>query len=466
MKTENYQKSLLLFRSIFIELYNKSFEDNYYWQYCSLKTYKSTFERRQNEFLKQNLDAINTDFLQSEKSKTKYSILNIELYEHQITEKINSVEPTTNNSAVFFKVDLDNYIPPSLMEKVELSQKRKIEFIQTKLDQLKRSNNESYSQHLNHKKEQLDCITSDKNIQSKKDTDGQKPYLNLRLQQFLDCITDKEIEYTIKVDGGDDWGGNDIIGTIKDFQRAVKNDPKLKDFILPILKGKKEYAIDYELGDIEIYNYLEKITKSFDILKTKIVLDEVECYYTTDFKDRLIEESKRIHEENNWKTPTNELPKHLQFNVKDTHVTHINDYEAMLDKTHKHRTEAFRINSVINLLEKKIAKSEKHDLPINSNSDFAQFTHILTPKGYEKFRKCFNKYQDELTIQSITNWCSIYYAMFDLKLLSNSSNLTNYLKELPDLTNNTEMFFPKGKTRKEITEKTLTKWLNRLNKME
>lgn len=91
------------------------------------------------------------------------------------------------------------------------------------------------------------------------------------------------------------------------------------------------------------------------------------------------------------------------------------------------------------------------------------YRHVFTDIGFRVFNQCIEAHSDDLTIQSVTNWCAIFYGLSFLEMLSNTAKLTDYLKELPDLTNNSEMFFLKGKTNNEIAKSTLDKWENRLN---
>lgn len=54
------------FKTCFEKLYYQSIEDNYYWQYCPFTVYEKTLDLRLEQFLKQNLDSNEGDFLLNE----------------------------------------------------------------------------------------------------------------------------------------------------------------------------------------------------------------------------------------------------------------------------------------------------------------------------------------------------------------------------------------------------------------
>lgn len=55
-------------KSMFLELYDKSKIENYYWSYCSFRVYENSFERRKNIFLDKydDLSLNENDFIKSE----------------------------------------------------------------------------------------------------------------------------------------------------------------------------------------------------------------------------------------------------------------------------------------------------------------------------------------------------------------------------------------------------------------
>ncbi len=116
-------------------------------------------------------------------------------------------------------------------------------------------------------------------------------------------------------------------------------------------------SCNLQIGEIEVYNYFEKSTSNFNKSKVEIVLDNVENYYTTEFKERLIEESKEEHKKNNWEIPT--LPMDKAFSeFFEEHLgvnkTHVPDYNKMLEKTHKYDCSGFFIGYALKLLRSKI----------------------------------------------------------------------------------------------------------------
>lgn len=60
-------KAAKSFNSLFLELYNESIDENYFWQYCTLVTYELHYQNRLNDFLRNNPDADESDFIESEK---------------------------------------------------------------------------------------------------------------------------------------------------------------------------------------------------------------------------------------------------------------------------------------------------------------------------------------------------------------------------------------------------------------
>ncbi|GHT05616.1 hypothetical protein AGMMS49525_13120 [Bacteroidia bacterium] len=58
------------------------------------------------------------------------------------------------------------------------------------------------------------------------------------------------------------------------------------------------------LSDIEMYNYLDIITKGFDINRVKIIINDIEFYcFTTYFFDKIDKESIEIYEKSGFYSP-------------------------------------------------------------------------------------------------------------------------------------------------------------------
>jgi len=176
-------------------------------------------------------------------------------------------------------------------------------------------------------------------------------YLNLRLKQFLDAITDKKKVYQLTTDKG-----FEIEGTLSELKDLItKYDIETRNKFLPQLKNVQEYAVPFELHDIDIYNYLEKTTSNFDPVKTKIVLFDIEVYYNMDFMERITEESYNEYQKNSWEIPKMKNP--FPIKIKDKEILEIPDIDKMLRKTHFF--ERFSIKRAMSLLQEKLERPEK-----------------------------------------------------------------------------------------------------------
>jgi hypothetical protein len=187
-------------------------------------------------------------------------------------------------------------------------------------------------------------------------------YLNFRLEKFLDSITNKKTGYKMTILGEDGI----IEGTLSEFENLIselaKNNIELAKELKQQLQDKQEYVYDFELGEIEIYNYLEKITSNFEPEKTRIVLSEIEAYYTMVFKERIIEESIIEYQKNNWEIPKKKLNLAFPFKSNDVEIP---DIDKMLHKTHLF--EGFAIKRAIFLLKRKLRVNESKTACINPN---------------------------------------------------------------------------------------------------
>ncbi len=199
-------------------------------------------------------------------------------------------------------------------------------------------------------------------------------YLNLRLNQFLDSITNKKKQFELTVDN------QKIFGTLTEIQSFISTcSNELRKKLEPLFKDATEYEVEYELSDIEIYNYLENVTSNFDELKTKIVLRDVEVYYTMDFLERIHSESIKIYRQEGWEIPVIKYEPTGKFKG----IT-MPDYDKMGKKTHPF--EDFNILRVKSILNKKLEKVKDESVELEQINENL-FPEIFKEKGYDLF--CF-----------------------------------------------------------------------------
>jgi hypothetical protein len=211
----------------------------------------------------------------------------------------------------------------------------------------------------------------------------EKNYLDLTLKEFLDTITNKKIEYEIKITPSflkDDDKSDTITcdkGTLIDYLEKITENLRVAenpdintiktlqrfDKIINDLEASDDYYFT-ELNDIEIYNYLDHITKGFDIERVKIILWDIDVYYNTDFLERINEESMNEYLKNGWEIPQKEiiLFKPKQGKNAGKEIKHIiTDFKEMRAKTHI--ADGLSIQTAINMLKKKLNYNDK--LPHN-----------------------------------------------------------------------------------------------------
>ncbi len=207
-------------------------------------------------------------------------------------------------------------------------------------------------------------------------------YLNLRLEQFLDAITNKKNIYELKLDNGDIFQG-----ILSDFEKWFsKADAETRKKLLPLLNNKKEYKVDFELSTIEIINYLEKVTSNFDPIKTRVVLTDIEAYYHMDFRERIEKQSFAEYHKNNWEIPIKKLNL-PEFSEKANNMP---DIDKMLKKTHMFSQ--ISIIQTINLLREKLKENRvietenlKETNKTNSGNSENDLSDIFAKGGYELF---------------------------------------------------------------------------------
>lgn len=190
-------------------------------------------------------------------------------------------------------------------------------------------------------------------------------YLDFTVSEFLDTITNEEIiyDFTLKTDNTSDI----FRGTVKQLKKLFEDsnlEADSKGYLLNQISAIKENTFEKELGELEIYNYLEKVTSKFELEKMKILLDEIDIYYDMVFLERINIESVLVFNENGWQIPKlppakmkingkvfDFLPK---INNKDINMQ-MPDYESMRKKTHPF--DGFFLYKAISILKSKLEKT-------------------------------------------------------------------------------------------------------------
>ena len=111
-----------------LELYNKSIEENFFWQYCTLKTYKHTYQERFNVFINNNPDANENEFIDREITLMFGNELvrerrDIFVYRFDCDTEIDGIAA----------INLD-FLDDETVIKIKSSLERKMEFLEMKLN--------------------------------------------------------------------------------------------------------------------------------------------------------------------------------------------------------------------------------------------------------------------------------------------------------------------------------------------
>ena len=127
---------------------------------------------------------------------------------------------------------------------------------------------------------------------------------NLTLIEFLELISGyNEIkEYTIKIRATDTKTGIEpleVTGRINDFKELNKNLPQLEEFIQEL-----ENENNHSYTEIEIHNYLKKLTDNFSKDEVKIVLKEMEVFENMTLFEEMDIITTDTYTKNGWEIPT------------------------------------------------------------------------------------------------------------------------------------------------------------------
>jgi hypothetical protein len=148
----------------------------------------------------------------------------------------------------------------------------------------------------------------------------------------------------------------DIISKHEDSDNSMI---KGMERIVNKLREKDEYVFT-ELSEIEIYNYLDHITRGFDVERVRIVLWDIDVYYNMDFSERINKESMNIYLKNKWEIPQKEIVIKHPKNGIEIEKYMGNDYEKMINRTHM--CASWNIDRAINMLKKKLNNNGKNEI--------------------------------------------------------------------------------------------------------
>ncbi|KJF44286.1 hypothetical protein [Draconibacterium sediminis] len=131
----------LEFNTLFNQLYSESNKNDYYWQYCTLNTYEQHYAQREKEFINQYPDANDKDFAQNELKEIQENYISIKEKVYIDPDHGYPVPEDVEINSYCYKfkfIGLDpenlilNFLTPDIIQKIEYTQKAKIEFLKAK----------------------------------------------------------------------------------------------------------------------------------------------------------------------------------------------------------------------------------------------------------------------------------------------------------------------------------------------
>ena len=136
-----FSKHNNLIRETFNELYIQSGIDLFFWEFCTFNTFEEVYKQREIDFLKIFIDASKKDYIQSEISllSQNYDKESYFINEYKIKQLIEggyiyNCSETIKLNKILFSEDI---------LKIDFSQKRKLKFLKSKLNQLKEQSPEN-----------------------------------------------------------------------------------------------------------------------------------------------------------------------------------------------------------------------------------------------------------------------------------------------------------------------------------
>jgi hypothetical protein len=248
-------------------------------------------------------------------------------------------------------------------------------------------------------------------------------YLDMTLIDFLDTITEKRQEYELTI-------GSKLkfIGTKPEFNDLISElDEEWHSQLSPLLTDKQEYTTPFELTELEIYNYLEKITSNFDAVKVKMILTEIDVYRMMNLNERIHQESFNIYIKEGWEIPQIEIKSIIP---EFTKFKSFNDYETMRRKTHPFSY--MNINFAIGVLKDKLnedndttKESLKTVSPVGTNLHH----QIFNDGGYDLFLYLVQNYtRDDKTPKAKFSYL-FHYLKYEQLILCSQLQYISYLEE-------------------------------------
>ena len=174
-----YNQTKNLIAICFNDLYSQSDFDTFFWEFCTLKTYLATYEQRMNDFLKEFIDANNIDFIQNEISLLSQN------YQIEETISLPGQNPEISQIEGYVivvlsdRMELNKYIYGNDIQRIDFSQKRKLDFLKVKLNQLKEQPTENES------------IEEPENFNDYSDSTDPEKFVMLYELGILDYLTNK-----------------------------------------------------------------------------------------------------------------------------------------------------------------------------------------------------------------------------------------------------------------------------------
>jgi hypothetical protein len=123
-----------LFMSTFEKLLVKSHEDNFYWQFCTYKTYKTTFETRLSDYQKTYFDADVNDFIDAELTQIQASSEEVSFVTNPYTdEEINTSTPFLFLQTGYKQIPIESrcfiFSKIPVIDNLRISIKKKLSFL-------------------------------------------------------------------------------------------------------------------------------------------------------------------------------------------------------------------------------------------------------------------------------------------------------------------------------------------------
>lgn len=118
-------KEAVLFSTLFIELFELSIIEEYYWRYCDFKTYRNKYKERLNEFIKQyGPDVSEIDFIDAEKETIEKGFLSYSF----------PIDDYPFDSAA---IEI-NFLDKKIQKRLTYSKNKKLNFLESELKRIEK----------------------------------------------------------------------------------------------------------------------------------------------------------------------------------------------------------------------------------------------------------------------------------------------------------------------------------------